>query len=93
MKEKKIELTDAEWIGLLDAESDDSTLPMCCGVVSELRSSIGYLARNGRIFNEGNARMFAERYATFLQYHGLDELKNPEPLSKLARQAQEFLAS
>lgn len=57
----KITLTDQEWIQLLDGNSDDSELPVCCANVSALRDVLGQVVRNGRhheieVFTADNLR-------------------------------------
>lgn len=47
-KEIKLELTDAEWISLLDGTSDNSSLPTCCANISALRDELIHILRNGR---------------------------------------------
>lgn len=44
----KIELTDSEWISLLDGDAEDSSLPTCCANISALRDSFVSILRNGR---------------------------------------------
>ena len=46
--EVKLELTDAEWLQLLDGENDDSELPTCCANISALRDSLMSHVRAGR---------------------------------------------
>ena len=56
----KIELTDHEWIDLLDREGEG--LPMCCANISGLRDEIRYMLENGRTVNEEIARSFNMRW-------------------------------
>lgn len=44
----KLDLTDSEWISLIDGESDDSQLPKCCANVSSLRDVFVDIVRGGR---------------------------------------------
>lgn len=44
----KIDLTDTEWIQLIDGSSKGSKLNACCGPVSELRDEIIQIVRDGR---------------------------------------------
>lgn len=44
----KLNLTDSEWISLLDGESDDSQLGTCCANISSLRDQFMLLVRSGR---------------------------------------------
>lgn len=43
--EDKVELTDEEWMSLIDNERDG--LPSCCGNISTLRDEIIEMARDG----------------------------------------------
>lgn len=43
--EDKVELTDEEWMSLIDKERDG--LPSCCGSISALRDEIVDMARDG----------------------------------------------
>mgnify|MGYP005997610877 CR=1 FL=1 len=43
-----LNLTDSEWIGLIDGEAEDSHLPKCCSNMSELRDVLISIVRNGR---------------------------------------------
>lgn len=51
-KEIKLNLTDSEWIQLIDGVSADTQLPKCCDNVASLRDIFIHLVRNGR--NESN---------------------------------------
>ncbi len=44
----KIELTDSEWISLLDGNAEDSGLPICCANISALRDQLVSIVRDGR---------------------------------------------
>lgn len=44
----KLDLTDSEWIQLLDGQSDDSELQACCANISALRDVFVEIVRNGR---------------------------------------------
>ena len=48
MRSQKLDLTDSEWISLIDGDADDSQLPMCCGNVSALRDEFMQIVREGR---------------------------------------------
>jgi hypothetical protein len=48
MENIKLNLTDSEWISLVDGNSDDSSLPVCCANVSALRDVFIHIIRNGR---------------------------------------------
>lgn len=48
MKDYSLNLTNDEWVQVLDGESDDSQLPKCCANVSELRDALMRVIRNGR---------------------------------------------
>ena len=43
-----LQLTDSEWIQLLDGESDDSGLQSCCANISALRDVFVQIVRAGR---------------------------------------------
>jgi hypothetical protein len=43
-----LNLTDSEWVKLIDGNSDDSELPVCCANVSALRDALMRIVRNGR---------------------------------------------
>lgn len=48
MKEYQIELTDSEWMDLIDgSENRDNNLGICCANISALRDEIIKFARNG----------------------------------------------
>lgn len=44
----KLELTDSEWMSLIDGESDDTQLGKCCAAISELRDILVQILRDGR---------------------------------------------
>lgn len=44
----ELNLTDSEWIRLLDGDSDDSELPRCCANISALRDELMIHVREGR---------------------------------------------
>lgn len=44
----KINLTDSEWISLLDGEIEGSQLPRCCANISALRDVFMSIVRDGR---------------------------------------------
>lgn len=48
MKTYKLDLTDAEWVRLIDGDCEDSALPKCCANISELRSTLISICRDGR---------------------------------------------
>lgn len=43
-----LNLTDSEWLQLLDGQSDDSELSACCANVSALRDVFFQIVREGR---------------------------------------------
>ena len=43
-----LQLSDAEWLQLLDGEAADSALPKCCPNVAALRDVFVMIVRNGR---------------------------------------------
>ncbi len=44
----KLTLTDTEWCQLIDGESEDSQLHICCANISALRDTFVSIMRNGR---------------------------------------------
>jgi hypothetical protein len=43
-----LDLTDSEWIRLIDGQSEDSALQSCCANISDLRDEIVQIVREGR---------------------------------------------
>ena len=48
MDKIQLTLTDSEWIQLIDGESDDSQLGICCANISALRDEFVSIIRYGR---------------------------------------------
>ena len=44
----KLNLTDQEWVQLIDGQSEDSELPICCANISRLRDRFVSILRGGR---------------------------------------------
>lgn len=53
---KRVQLTDTEWMQLIDGNREDSSLPVCCANISALRDFVIDMARNG-----GEVNMFTEK--------------------------------
>jgi len=70
----KIELTDTEWMQLVDGERQDSQLPTCCGNVSALRDSIIVLARQNGHCDLYSATKFLKCYEFVADGHDLSSL-------------------
>jgi len=47
----KVELTDSEWMSLIDGTRDDASLQKCCANISELRDQIITIARDGGCYH------------------------------------------
>ena len=79
-KEERVELTDTEWMDLIDGDRDG--LPRCCANVSALRDDIIRLARDGGIVNSLYVSMLRTHATWVFPAHG-----NPSPtLQKLFAQ-------
>jgi hypothetical protein len=85
--EVRVDLTDAEWMSIIDMERDG--LPACCGSISDLRDDVISLARNsGRLYRT-TAEMLIEDYDDAIGRHSDGE---PMPvLDKLIAQVREAL--
>lgn len=67
--EIKIELTDEEWMSLLDPERDG--LPRCCGNISALRDEIFNVVRNSCAVPFYRVQSFLRAYLWCFESHDL----------------------
>lgn len=78
MDEIKIELTDREWVSLIDQE--DEGLPSCCANISALRDEIINILRNGKTLYSWDLLRFLRAYHPATSGH---EFENMDTLQKL----------
>lgn len=73
MKEYQIQLTDSEWMDLIDgSDNRDNNLGMCCENVSALRDEIIDFARNGGHTYEFCLTTFKQTLKWVLDGHSID---------------------
>lgn len=77
----QLELTDSEWMSLLDGERDG--LPRCCANVSALRDTLMGIVRGGCALNPFDRTLLERHFYWFLEGHDLDQ---EGPLAKLVAQ-------
>lgn len=66
----KVELTDAEWMSLIDG-TRESGLQKCCANISELREQVIVIARDGGRYHTW-ANFFLRAYRAAADGHDLD---------------------
>lgn len=72
MDEIKIELTDREWVSLIDQEED--ALPTCCSNISALRDEIIDILRQGKTLYNWNILNFLRAYHWSVSGHEFDDM-------------------
>ena len=77
----QLELTDSEWMSLLDGEREG--LQRCCANVSVLRDVLMNIVRGGGEVGTFDRFQLEQKFAWFIEGHNLD----PDgPLAKIAAQ-------